>query len=61
MQFASVVNDKGEEALQGVGVTLAQFKSSVEANASNPTVGRSLAMMQMKQQQTLVSMGVPVA
>jgi hypothetical protein len=59
MQFASVANDKGEEALQGLGITLAQFQKSIEANASNPMVGRSLAMMQMKQQQALMSMGVP--
>jgi hypothetical protein len=61
MQFASVANDKGEDALKAMGITLAQFQKSIEANASNPTVGRSLAMMQMKQQQTLMSMGVPTA
>jgi hypothetical protein len=61
MQFASVANDKGEESLKDMGITLSQFKSSVEANASNPTVGRSLAMMQMKQQQAMQSMGVPGA
>lgn len=59
MQFASVANDKGEEALQAMGISLAQFQKSIEANAHNPTVGRSLAMLQMKQQQTLMSMGVP--
>jgi hypothetical protein len=59
MQFASVANDKGEEALKGMGITLSQFQKSVEANASNPMVGRSLAMLQMKQQQALMSMGVP--
>ena len=59
MQFASVANDKGEEALTGIGVSLAQFQKSIEANASNPTVGRALAMLQMKQQQELMSMGVP--
>lgn len=61
MQFASVANDKGEESLKGMGITLAQFQKSIEANASNPMVGRSLAMLQMKQQQTLMSMGVPTA
>jgi hypothetical protein len=61
MQFASVANDKGEEALKAMGITLAQFQKSIEANAQNPTVGRSLAMLQMKQQQTLQSMGVPTS
>jgi hypothetical protein len=61
MQFSSVANDKGEEALKSMGITLPQFQKSVEANASDPMVGRSLAMLQMKQQQELKSMGVPTA
>jgi hypothetical protein len=61
MQFASVANDKGEEALKSMGITQSQFQKSIEANASNPMVGRSLAMLQMKQQQTLMNMGVPTA
>lgn len=61
MQFASVANDKGEEALQSMGISLAQFQKSIEANAQNPQVGRSLAMLQMKQQQALMSLGVPTA
>lgn len=61
MQFASVANDKGEEALESMGITQAQFQKSIEKNAENPMVGRSLAMLQMKQQQTLMSMGVPGA
>jgi len=59
MEFSSVANDKGEEALKELGITQMQFQKSIEANASNPQVGRSLAMMQMKQQQALISMGVP--
>ncbi len=59
MDFSSVANDKGEDALKGIGVGLSQFQKSIEANASNPQVGRSLAMMQMKQQQAMMSMGVP--
>jgi len=61
MKFASVANDKGEEALKAMDITLAQFQKSIEANASNPMVGRSLAMLQMKQQQALMAMGVPAA
>jgi hypothetical protein len=59
MEFSSVANDKGEEALKELGVSQMQFQKSIEANASNPSVGRSLAMLQMKQQQALISMGVP--
>ena len=59
MQFSSVANDKGEEALKGMGITLSQFQKSIEVNSQNPSVGRALAMLQMQQQQALVSMGVP--
>ena len=59
MAFAGEANDKGEEALKGMGVSLSQFQKSIEANASNPMVGRSLGMLQMKQQQQLMAMGVP--
>lgn len=59
MQFASVANEKGEEALNNMGISHTQFQKSIEANAQNPMVGRSLAMLQMKQQQTLMSMGMP--
>lgn len=58
MQFASIANDAGEEALKSVGVTQAQFQKSIEANAQNPMVGRSLAMLQMKQQEAMMGMGV---
>eukprot|EP00531_Pseudo-nitzschia_arenysensis_P004687 CAMPEP_0116133996 /NCGR_PEP_ID=MMETSP0329-20121206/10411_1 /TAXON_ID=697910 /ORGANISM="Pseudo-nitzschia arenysensis, Strain B593" /LENGTH=281 /DNA_ID=CAMNT_0003628679 /DNA_START=89 /DNA_END=937 /DNA_ORIENTATION=+ len=59
MEFSSVANDKGEEALKELGISQMQFQKSIEANASVPAVGRSLAMMQMKQQQALIGMGVP--
>ena len=59
MEFATVANDKGDEALKAMGITTAQFQRSIQANAEDPTVGRSLAMLQMKQQQALMSMGVP--
>lgn len=59
MQFASVANDKGEEALKSMGISLAQFQKSIEQNASNPQVGRQLAVLQMQQQQALMALGVP--
>jgi len=61
MQFATVANEKGEEALKAMGVTQTQFQKSIEENAGNPVVGRSLAMLRMKQQQALMAMGVPTA
>mmetsp|Transcript_11271 Transcript_11271/g.32501 ORF Transcript_11271/g.32501 Transcript_11271/m.32501 type:complete len:282 (+) Transcript_11271:181-1026(+) len=58
MEFAGVANDKGEEALKEIGITQMQFQKSIEANSTHPQVGRALAMLQMKQQQELASMGV---
>jgi len=58
MEFASVANDAGEKALEEIGVALTQFQKSIEAHSSDPTVQRSLAMLQMKQQQALMSMGI---
>lgn len=59
MEFSGVANDAGEAALTKMDISLVQFQKSIEANASNPNVGRSLAMLQMKQQQELLAMGVP--
>ncbi|CAJ1966850.1 unnamed protein product [Cylindrotheca closterium] len=61
MKFASVANEAGEDSLKAIGLTQVQFQKSIEANASNPMVGRALAMLQMKQQQALMAMGVPQA
>lgn len=59
MKFASVANDAGEEALQNMGISLDDFRASIETHSSNPEVGRMLSMLQMKQQQELMAMGVP--
>jgi hypothetical protein len=57
MEFAQTANDAGEAALEAVGVTMEQFENSVKAHGDNPTVGRALGMLQMKQQQDLMSIG----
>mmetsp|Transcript_19544 Transcript_19544/g.27627 ORF Transcript_19544/g.27627 Transcript_19544/m.27627 type:complete len:284 (-) Transcript_19544:3651-4502(-) len=60
MKFASVANDAGEEALkEECGITLKTFQSSIEKHAQKPNVARALTMLQMKQQQDLMAMGVP--
>ena len=60
MEFAAVANDAGEEALKQEGITLDGFKAAIEKYSSDPDVGRSLAMLQMKQQQQLMALGVPM-
>mmetsp|Transcript_3026 Transcript_3026/g.2918 ORF Transcript_3026/g.2918 Transcript_3026/m.2918 type:complete len:284 (-) Transcript_3026:56-907(-) len=59
MKFASTANDAGEAALKTkAGCNLDSFKAAIEKYAQNPDVGRALAMLQMKQQQELMALGV---
>ena len=60
MQFAAVANDVGEDALSKLDMNLDDFRCAIEAYSTNPDVARTLAMLQMKQQQELLSMGVPM-
>lgn len=59
MEFSSSAQDSGSEALEKQGITHRQFQKSIEAHASKPQVGRALSMLQMKQQQELMSLGIP--
>lgn len=61
MEFASSANEAGEAALKKLGITMDQFQSSVQKYSQSPEVGRELSMLQMKQQQELMAMGVPPA
>jgi len=59
MEFASVANDKGEQELKDkMGVSLDEFRSSIEKYGEDPEVARTLALLQMRQQQDLASLGV---
>ena len=53
MDFANRADGAGTAALEEAGVTMAQFQASVKAHSQNENVARSMAMMQMKQQQEL--------
>lgn len=59
MEFASNANDAGEAALEREGITLDTFRAAIEKYSSSPEVGRTLTMLQMKQQQELMALGVP--
>jgi hypothetical protein len=59
MEFAEKVNDAGEVALKEEGLSTDEFKAAIEKFSSDPIVGRTLQMLQMKQQQELMAMGVP--
>ena len=53
MDFANRADGAGTAALEEAGVTMAQFQASVKEHSQNENVARSMAMMQMKQQQDL--------
>ena len=59
VKFAESVNDAGEESLKAEGLTTDDFKAAIEKYAADPVVGRTLQMLQMKQQQELMALGVP--
>ncbi len=59
IKFAEQVTEAGEEALKGEGLSMDDFKAAVEKYAADPQVGRTLQMLQLKQQQELMAMGVP--
>lgn len=59
MEFSSAANEAGDMALGQKGFTLNQFQKSVEAHAGVPQVGRALQMLQMKNQQEMMAMGIP--
>jgi hypothetical protein len=56
MEFAAKAQDAGEAALEAEGVSLRQFEASVKHHGNDPTVSRSLAVMQMQQQQAMSQM-----
>lgn len=60
MEFAET-NDAGEAALKDIGVSYDTFRDSLEKHQQSPEVARVLAMLQMKQQQELMAMGVPAS
>ena len=50
MEFASAANDAGDDALKEKGLTSDGFRAAIEKYSQSPDVGRTLAMLQMKQQ-----------
>lgn len=59
MEFASNANNVGEAALDKIGVSLEGFEAAIKKYSQDPEVGQKLAMLQMKQQQEFMAMGIP--
>lgn len=57
LDFARMAHETGESALAKEETTLSQFEASIKEHSSNPTVGRALAMFQMRQQEELMAIG----
>ena len=55
--FTRRASDVGETVLAKEGVTESQFQASIKAHSGDAAVARALAMMQLKQQQELGSLG----
>jgi hypothetical protein len=58
--FASRATDAGDAALEALGTDSSSFQASIEKHAADPQVGRTLQMLQMKQQQEIMAMGFPM-
>jgi hypothetical protein len=57
MEFSMKISDVGEDALRHhMNMSLSQFEYHIKAHSGNPTVGQALGMLQIKQQQDLMSL-----
>jgi len=59
IEFASKANNVGEAALDKIGVTLDGFEAAIQKYSQDRDVGQKLAMLQMRQQQEFIAMGIP--
>jgi len=60
MEASTDANEAAEDAMKETGVTMADFRKALDKHSRIPTVGQTLAMLQMKQQQELMASGIPM-
>jgi hypothetical protein len=61
MEASTDANEAGEEKLMSMlGLSMGDFRSAIDKHSRNPAVGQTLGMLQIKQQQDLISAGVPM-
>ena len=61
MEASTDANEAGEEKLMSeLGLSMGDFRSAIDKHSRNPAVGQTLGMLQIKQQQDLISAGVPM-
>ncbi|KAL3806067.1 hypothetical protein ACHAXA_011709 [Cyclostephanos tholiformis] len=61
LEASTDANEAGEEKLESeMGITMSDFRSAIDRHSRIPSVGQTLGMLQMKQQQELIAAGVPM-
>jgi hypothetical protein len=61
LEASTDANDAGEGKLESeLGITMGDFRSAIDRHSRIPSVGQSLGMLQLKQQQQLTAAGVPM-
>jgi hypothetical protein len=61
MEASTDANEAGEEKLMSeLGLSMGDFRSAIDKHSRNPAIGQTLGMLQIKQQQDLISAGVPM-
>ncbi|KAL3779880.1 hypothetical protein ACHAW5_002068 [Stephanodiscus triporus] len=61
LEASTDANEAGEGKLESeMGITMGDFRSAIDKHSRIPSVGQTLGMLQMKQQQELIAAGVPM-
>ncbi|KAL3795403.1 hypothetical protein ACHAWO_002650 [Cyclotella atomus] len=60
MEASTDANEVAEKALEAKGISMSDFRSAIDKLSRVPSVGQTLGMLQLKQQQELMEAGVPM-
>jgi hypothetical protein len=60
MEASSDANEVAEKALEDMGISMSDFRSAIDKHSRIPSVGQTLGMLQLKQQQELMAAGIPM-
>ena len=60
MEASTEANEVAEKALEEKGISMSDFRSGIDKHSRTPSVGQTLGMLQLKQQQELMAAGVPM-
>ena len=61
LEASTDANEAGEGQLESeLGISMGEFRSAIDRHSRIPSVGQTLGLLQMKQQQELMAAGVPM-